>query len=325
MTTRKELLEKGEANGIIVVQHIVTQQWNSRFQEFSARNDDGIDGLILLRENGRATGVIVHCQIKSGSGYLSSETNGELRINVGGVYIDSHRPRWRSIVEPCILVYVEESGKNQLGRAWWTDLKNSDTYDPQAIGIIRIPKSQRLHPDSKGDLNKLYGGRVVDHLLPVIRCHRADVNFIGYNSSIKREGRARFLAWRATPPTLRQNPVLGEITVSRVAWRHLTRRGRKRERVLQSMLLLDVARMIANTVREWTPLRNQYRTTETEDSLISKGKIALRARIVFPHRYESVVTVILKRYSVHSMHSGELIESKTWFYSVYESRRGVLN
>jgi len=325
MTTHKELIEKAEANGITVLTHIVTQQWGSRFQELAARNDDGIDGLIQIRQGGMTTGEIIHCQVKSGAGYLSSQNSDELRIGVKQDYIKQHRTRWNALVEPCILVYVEDSQDNILGRAWWVDLKRQDTYPHGTTSIIRIPKSQRLHRFSKGELVKLYGTWHLDHRLPEIIALRTDVNYIGFNRALKSDARTYFKWWRSLPVSMRTNPQLGEVTVSRVGWMHLTRRGRKRERIQQSFQLLGVARRIVAEVVEWSPLKRQSSSKEGASTITTHGTIALRAFVIFPHRYESVVTVILRRKTVHDKAHGKLIEAKTWLYSVFESRRGRLN
>jgi hypothetical protein len=50
MSNRAEKIEKAEAIGLRVSAQIV-RGWACRFQEFDARNDDGIDGLIMLKRN----------------------------------------------------------------------------------------------------------------------------------------------------------------------------------------------------------------------------------------------------------------------------------
>ncbi|GHE20131.1 hypothetical protein GCM10017767_06520 [Halomonas urumqiensis] len=48
--------------------------------------------------------------------------------------------------------------------------------------------------------------------------------------------------------------------------------------------------------------------------------IALRANVSYTHKDSSVVQVVLKRYIPTS--EGQSGESKVWFYSVHELRRG---
>lgn len=107
MQTRAEKIEKAESTGIRVTAQIVREWWTCRFQEFESRNDDGIDGLIMIKKNGKITGELIHCQIKSGSGY-KREYEHHIGITLGKKYVNDHKPRWDKIVEPVILIYVDE-------------------------------------------------------------------------------------------------------------------------------------------------------------------------------------------------------------------------
>jgi hypothetical protein len=58
------------------------------------------------------------------------------------------------------------------------------------------------------------------------------------------------------------------------------------------------------------------------DWKIIEDYVGLRAFVIFPHRYESSVTVVLRRQRKINQTNGTIETPKFWFYSVYETRRG---
>lgn len=325
MSKQAEKIEKAEATGLRVVEQIVREWWLCRFQEFDARNDDGIDGLILFKKNGTVTGEIVQCQIKSGSGYKTNHDPKHIGVKLGIKYIQKHRPRWNSITEPAILIYVDEpTDKNKMPNAWWVDLKSDDSYSNKAKSMILIPKYQRFADHTIGEIKKLCGTRHLDNNLQQIKLRRQDVNLFNLKEDLKKQARKIYVEWAnrdLTPITERINPKLGEIIISRVGWKHITRKNRKTERILQSFHLLGAAKQMIKRVKE--PVLLGHSSYKSENGVgISSDYIGLRALITFPHRYESALMVVLKRQRKVDENNGKEIDCKIWFYSIYEARRG---
>lgn len=324
MSERFEQIEKAEATGLRVVQQIVREWWKCRFQEFEARNDDGIDGIIILKKNGIITGEIIHSQIKSGKGY-KKEYPKHIGVKLGIKYIQKHRPRWNAIVEPAILIYVDEpKDKNSIPNAWWVNLKSDEAYSDKAKSIIFIPRTQRFADHTIGEIKKLCGTRHLDYRLQQIIIKRKDVNVFNLKDKLKEQARKFYTTWadkNNTPKAERTNPALGEIIISRVGWKHLTRKGRKIERIIQSFHLLGVAKRMIKEVLE-PELFGHTKYTSENGIGIFRDYIGLRAFAIFPHRYESAITVVLKRERKVDESNGKELERKIWFFSIYESRRG---
>lgn len=323
MTTHSQKIEKAEATGIRVTTQIVREWWKCRFQEFDARNDDGIDGLIILKKKDVVTGEIIHSQIKAGAGY-KSPTNypDHIGIKLGIKYIQKHRPRWDNIIEPAILIYVDEPKDNKtMPNAWWVDLKSPSAYSDKAKSILFIPKKQRFGEHTIGELKKLCGTRHLDYRLQEIALERSDVSLFNLKENIKIQARKYYVDWAKSSKKERTNNKLGEILITRVGWKHLTREDRKTERILQSFQLLGAAKRMIKEVKE--PESFGHPSLKTEKDIGSfQDYIGLRAFVTFPHRYESALTVVLKRQRKVNMTNGKEIERKVWFYTIYESRRG---
>ena len=321
--SRKLRIEKAEATGVRVVIQIVREWWNCGFQEYEARNDDGIDGLILIKRNGEFTGEIIHVQIKAGNGYRNEvkARPNQIGINVGKDYIKEHRPRWNNIVEPTILIYVDDSTDRLMPDTWWVNLKSDNAYLENVKSQIIIPKGQKFGEHSIGDIKRLYGTRHLDYRLPQLDVTRNDVNLFTFKNTLKEQAREFYKNWGALPSEGRAHKKLGEIIVNRVGWRHITRAGRKTERIQQSFNLLGVAKKMITEIDSFENFGHPILETK-DDKIISKRYLGIRAFVIFPHRYESSVTVVLRNKIITNSKTGDELENKTWFYSIYESRRG---
>lgn len=70
-----------------------------------------------------------------------------------------------------------------------------------------------------------------------------DVSYFNFTSkTIKQAAKSFYKEWALSADRI--NPSIGEIIVSREGWRHISRRGRKPERIIQSWLLLGVAKKL---------------------------------------------------------------------------------
>lgn len=185
-----------------------------------------------------------------------------------------------------------------------------------------IPKEQRFWPHSKGDFHKLCGSGPVDRTLPVIVVTREDLITPLGKETLLNAARGRYKDWSTIDYPF-QNPTLGDVLVNRVGWRHITRQGRLQERIFQSLGLIGVAKRMISEIEAVDMLgRATIKTSESGLNVIT-DHLGLRATIIFPHRHQSVVQIVLKRERKLSKEYSSPPEQKIWFLSIYELRRGV--
>jgi hypothetical protein len=308
-----------QARGLSVVSDIIQVALKCGWQEFGSINDNGIDGILIERKRGSDTGTFYYLQIKCGDGYLkkSKKRDGYLEINAGKEYITRHRKRWEIIKDPVLLVYVEFSTK----KAWWVDLKSDKSYCPdENNSLILIPKNQRFGQHSLGDLRKLRSFYDIDRTYNIIHLGKNDNLQDTFTKSSKVAAKNFYASWSKSNLSERQNKIIGEITISRVGWRHISLIKRKKENILQSYKLIGAAKRII--LENSTPLILRSNSSLDSEYLIVKEDIGLRSRVIFSSRQESVVQVVLRRKKMIDVQNGKIISSQTWFYSVHELRRG---
>jgi hypothetical protein len=299
---------------------IITQgEANHGWQTLDPRNDDGVDGIIFLRKrkgNVRVdTGDIIFAQVKCGSpsGYYteSKKRPKHFGVNVGSDYIASHRPKWKNLFGPVILIYVDYKTR----KAWWTDLKDDKSYTDENKSIILISKSQRFGTHSFGEFKKLKGHLHISPDITNVVVKKIDVDIFRPSVKIKDSARSFYRSWALSQD--RFNPELGEIIVSREGWRHTCRKGRKAERIVQSWSLLGVAKKMIQEVSKIYQLRVESSIPDSQGNYSQIDYISLRANVNFPQRHSCIVQVILKRRRKFNVNQS-VLESKIWFYSVYE-------
>lgn len=310
-----------EALGIRVVSAFIREPWNCLWQEYDARNDNGIDGVAIMRKGNHETGGLVFIQVKcGGNGYRSDQKQhpDKICINLGGKYIKDHKPRWESTLGPCVVVFVDDATEKINPPAWWADLKDASTYSLTNKGMLLIPKSQRFGPHSKGDFHRLCGSGPIDKILPVINYMRQDLIVPQLQENLLHAARGAYKTWG-----IGKSPALGDVLVNRVGWRHMTRQGRLIERISQSLGLLGVAKRMVNEIDEVDMLGRTTLKLLSDGSTMVTDHLGLRANVVFPHRHQSVIQVVLLRKRLLSKISSAPTFQKIWFLSVYELRRGV--
>lgn len=317
-----------EAIGILHVQRIVEVLWRSGWQEFDAKNDDAIDGIILMRrgkDNPADTGGIVFTQVKCGSnGYLEIQKGlpDFVGVKLGIDYLESHKPRWAKTVGPCVLIFVDDTNIEKP-EAWWVDLKNDNCYSKTNLGLILIPKNQKFTKHTKGDFHRLCGSGMHDRTLQTFNISKSDIVLpnLSNSNSFRKTAWSYYKDWRNNPQSC-INPKLGEIYVNRVGWKHITRVNRLSERIVQSLMLLGSAKILITQSTDVYLLGNHSsRILDDGDSVVT-DYIGLRGVFEFTHRESTVVQVVLKRSRLISAKNINFNSTKIWFYSVYELRRG---
>ena len=300
--------------GTATVQRLVQGEWGHGWQTFDPTNDNGIDGIIIKRKRGVDTGNIIYVQVKCGTegGYLRNTENRKnyLSIHLGKKYILSHRPRWNSLPGSVVLVFVHYKS----GKSWWTDLKSNDSYTEENESIILIPKKQVFGQHSIGEFKKLVGYLFATTYAGEIIATREDVNYINLTQSLKSGAKAFYKTWGASSE--RNNPELGEVIVSREGWRHITKSGRRVERIFQSWQLLGIAKRIIQTVGKAYQLRQIKGGQSPDGTYLLLDYISLRANVNFPHRQSAIIQVVLRRH--RQVQASGLVKSQIWFHSVFE-------
>ncbi|HDR7379538.1 MULTISPECIES: DUF4365 domain-containing protein [Bacillus cereus group] len=314
--------ETTEVKGIHHVEQVVREIWYCRWQELIARNDDAIDGLILYKKRGLVTDTI-YTQVKCGKEYKVTPGTfpDHICIKLGIDYIKKHKPRWLSLPGPVILIYVEPAQVSWKSTAWWTDLKNPESYSDSAKSYILVPKEQKFDISSKKQIYSLTGHRYQESVLTNINIDNNLLTHLNLkDKSIKKIGSEyyKFLSEQKLTPASKE--LSSGIRFTRVGWRHITRKTRSLQRIIQSLLLLPVAKEIIEQIENFE-IVDHYSIEDDEKNIIHYQTLLLRARISFSFRYPTIVNLLLKRKIIVSAEKGEP-SSKVWFYSIYESRRG---
>ncbi|MEH6886395.1 hypothetical protein V7Z92_20925, partial [Priestia megaterium] len=106
---------------------------------------------------------------------------------------------------------------------------------------------------------------------------------------------------------------------TRVGWKHITRKTRSLQRIIQSLILLPVAKELLEKIDNYQVVDYLFKPDGSNGGVLYQT-LLIRGRVTFSFRYPAVINVILRRKIVVSG-EGKYLESKVWFYSVYESRR----
>lgn len=319
-----------ERIGINAVSRVVEVDWESGWQEYAAQNDDAIDGAILMRRgsvNPTDTGGIVFVQVKcGGNGYRQDQAQypDHIGVALGAGYIKTHRPRWIKVPGPAVLIFVDDTANRMNPPAWWTDLRDERSYSLTNDGMILVPKAQRFAHHSKSAFHRLCGTGPSDRQLEEIRIGRKDtlIPRLGRTESLRNDAWEFYKAWRDEPSSS-ANPILGPILVNRVGWKHMTRRDRLPERIVQSWQLLGAAKEMVSKCKNIFTLGHATHQRYPDGNTQVVDYLGLRASVVFPHRHQSILQVVLRRSWLITPANQNSERQTIWFYSVYELRRGI--
>ncbi len=322
---------KNEATGMRVVAQYVLEFWECGWQPFDARNDKGIDGLILMRRRNTDLGVKINVQVKCGAKYISSETKDEIKISIDDEHgLVEHIKYWRNQNEPAILIYInpaipvrDKSGnitKDENGniiwkesrlnsKAWWVDLKRDDLRVENTKTLIRIPKKNIFGEHSKGEFYKLIRPLLSNDHLPLIELNDESKKLLN-SLKLKEESHVFYKNWK-NGETIYCKALDKNIRVSRTGWNHILSSKRGVERRINSLKLLGVAKQIIDEVE-----KDKFFLLDQKENLFElEQKIGIRARYEVKQVGEQVVQVIILR-KLNIINRNE----KFWFYSVHFRR-----
>ncbi|MBL7799154.1 MAG: DUF4365 domain-containing protein [Chitinophagales bacterium] len=322
---------KNEATGMRVVAQFVQEFWECGWQPFDARNDKGIDGLILMKKRNTDLGVKINVQVKCGAKYISSENKDEIRLSIDDEYgLKEHIEYWKKQIDPAILVFVnpakpsrDKSGevlKDIYGKtiwkesrlnskAWWVDLKSEDLKVENSKTLIRIPKKNVLGEHSKGTFLKLVRPLLSNSHLPLINLNIESKGLLN-SLKLKEDSHKFYKEWK-NGNTIFCRALDRNIRISKTGWNHILSSKRGAERRISSLKLLGVAKQIINEVE-----KGKFFLLDQKESLFEiEQKLGIRARYSDNQLGEQVVQVIILR-KLNKFNRNE----KLWFYSIHYRR-----
>jgi len=283
--------------GVNVVERVVLQMgW--RWQQLDAANDDGVDGLIFVEENGFPNGQVIFVQVKCHSSKTDKE--GRICVSFDTKKLARNFEKWRRIVGAAILVHV--SPKHPYD-AHWVNL-----LEPGAIDGSRVYIRGDSIFDGQGarSIRRLCGNLHRDILKPQINTSVEDYAYVSQNVRELQVG-AREYYRSIGDGCARLGKEGPQVRFTAEGWRHITRRSRHRLTQIQSLLLLGCV----------VPLiRHTPEGSLEPDRKFSDGSrlVVTRAAVTFPFRQTCMVKLLLRR-------RGEPGAYCYNFYSIYEVRR----
>ncbi len=300
-----------------IVTKVSSQAFNSKFLPLSSDIDNGIDGVILWRDKD----IIVDCiyvQCKGGNSYLpvlkGNNYSKKFRIYLPEDYVKKHYNIWKITSGPVIMVVCNDNEK-----AWWIDLKDEDSYDNEHRHLYAMPKNRF----NKAAYNKI--SELVRHQKYLKG--RASININGgiLRGCLCSEFNIKEVAhkyYEKLGEDIIESPNVdlnGRIEFTRVGWRHILRKSRRKSRILQSLLLLPLIPTIINQSPDYSILDAKASKGKNGESIISE-KLGIQAACEFNYRFPSIIQIILIRKKVFFE---EMPTERIWFYSIYEMSRNT--
>ncbi len=334
--------------GISWLQWIIEGKWACGIEVISSHNDNSLDVLIFLKRRVKSayagpTGDVIFAQVKTG--YVHHDpTPSRLtlaiapatvattyKINLGKKYVDMHKPRWLAFPGPVIMISViPPSITCGEPKAFWTDLREPTSFDSSG-GVVFDISHKVDEPSGKASFFNLCWRWAHLRSLPVIESpqqvpwspkHHPGLLFAVMAESLHRRSKNFYKDWMA-----RANAVpadFGDVKITNRGWRHMTRVGRSKSRMLQSLLLLPAA----SKMLEPSSGLVSKRLTPAVTTQLPSGRRRVRwyegltARVTFFERQETVVRVVLEHTVTYknadNTQSEEDIRS---LYSIYEVAR----
>ena len=305
--------------------------------------DDGIDGYIILRkwvkfnkikdglkkqfEDYVETGGLIGVQVKtvssiprtgSSSYYINISKPDYFGVNFGSKEnLDKRKKIWNNFIGPMILVFVDLESNN----CWWADLKNENVYQNNDYSVL-VKKTDLFNTASFKNIIKLGRELFVTKKLIDIKTNNGtfiNLQLLNIQNSAKNYYKELGNPDELVYPTI--NPTLGEVKFSRSGWKHITRFNRRKMRILNSLLLLPVAKLICEKVDRYTTVKRGH-IRESKQYLKKVDYLTLRANVDFNFRESSIIQVVLRRVKIFDLYNPErIIPDEIYFHSIYEPYR----
>lgn len=236
--------------GVSWVTWIVEGLWGCGVEVVSAHNDNSIDVLIFLKRSEKSggyagpTGDVIFAQIKTGYRNVMPPLTGTYGLNLGSKHNDAHVPRWLSMPGPAIMIHVTPPRITKGDPiAYWTDLKAPETF--ASSSQITFDVKRKFDRAGKGALYNLCWRWAELRKVPTISAPTCipwsthmPLQVFALSSNFHDTCRGFYADWMAHS---RANPTHFTAQVTNRGWRHMTRIGRPKQTMFQSLLLLPAA------------------------------------------------------------------------------------
>lgn len=296
------------------VASVVSEGFNCKFLPFSSDIDNGLDGVILWRENGSIIDSI-YVQCKGGDSYLpvlkGHNYSSKFQIHLPKDYVKKHYYIWKAVSGPVIMVVCNNNGK-----AWWVNLKDDTAYDKGHSQLFGKPDN-RFNYSAYNKLNELVRRQKYLKGRAKISIKGNILNGCLGKSSIKEIAQDYYKSLSRVPMWARNPDLDRKIEFTRVGWRHLLRKKRRKSRIIQSLLLLPLIPVILENSEDYTLLDVKISKGENGEDIVLET-IGIQAECEFNYRFPSIIHLILLRKTVFMNTS---FRERIWFYSIYEIGR----
>lgn len=341
---RRNLDTQGTGKKAFTAVQTIIQDAGHFIQAIDGDTDNSIDGYIRLRkkvkfkknirnkrvpvEDYADTGDLIGIQVKgvssipktgSNSYYINLADKAKFGINFSKKSaLDKHRAVWKNFIGPVIIVLVDL----ETGGAWWADVNDEKSYNDTGY-IVVVEKSNVFNFAAFSRIKKLGKELFAERALPEVSIKNQS-GFLISLTDFKQSAKEAYKAlageglW-GQPPTI--NPQLGEIKYSRSGWKHITRLNRRKMRIFNSIMLLNVAKEICETVENFTRVK-KGEVRESQRFIKKVEFLTLRAKVNFNYRQSAIVQVVLRRIKTFDkVHVGVQVPEQVYFHSVYEPYR----
>lgn len=346
MTQRRNLDTQGIGKRAFTAVQTIFQNNGHLIQPIDGDTDIGIDGYLRLRkrvkfkkveknkevlyENTVDTGNLVGVQVKgvtkipekkSNSYYIIKKDKTCFGVNFKSRdKLNSKKEIWENFVGPVILVFIDLS----TNEAWWANLNDQIVFDSNGYSV-NVKKENKLDASSFKHIKKLGKELFSQNELIIIKTdnsHFTKLSVASFKESAK--DLYRMLGGKEDseypmPATI--NPVLGEIKYTRSGWKHMTRLNRRQMRIINSLTLLFVSKLICEEVTKFTKVKKgEFR--ESRRFIKKVEYLTLRANVEFNFRQDSIVQVVLRRVrTFDKFYQNSKIPAEIFFHSIYEPYR----
>ncbi|STB42738.1 DUF4365 domain-containing protein [Clostridium perfringens] len=308
----KQHRTESEIKCINKVKEVVSEYFRGEFIEFPQRIDNGFDGVIVWRENGNVIDVI-YVQCKGGQSYFPKNISSKFRVqNMTKENVKKHKKVWESVIGPAIMVIT-----NSQKKAWWIDLKSKDSYDDEGEVLYCNPNNL-FKSSAKKDISNLIKKQIDKNSIPNLHVYNNKLPNFLVNKSLKEVSRNMYKELGKEKITSLCKDLDKKIEFTRVGWRHITRKKRNKERVIQSLILLPLARDIIEKATEFEKIDAEYKKDKKSGNKVIVDKLVIKAQCSFHYRFPAIIKVVLLRKREITSNG---IEERIWFYSIYEARR----
>lgn len=304
----KRLNYSREATGTNFVSKIVEEFFHWGWVQNPQQNDDGIDGIIWVRDNmGRDLGARIQVQIKSGPKYFKGvDAQGRLKIQPYTPIenLRDHLKNYAQQLEPVILVFVtsEWKGKTDMYRpwAWWVRM---DDYDYDNSSYVYIDPKQRFGEHSKKELFGLVSKTLKWTEYKTIQASAKDYRLFNSTADLKAQAKAVYDKLRNQEvrcPALKGN----RIVFNRIGWHHICNGQRGHGRIRTSFGLMSVVPEIISTANRWilaskSQYSNRNHVFYTLRAVVRMKKEVYKVQVIVRKQTNMAGTDKYVFYSVH--------------------------